>query len=152
VNNNLFWAIIATYFIVTFIAMIWKIKKSYKNHQKKHQHYSNKVNYKLAIKDFLNSDGASNRSYMIILLPIIIFPFLISVIFFALILPATFLLLLCILFGIIVFIYFFRMIIDTSKSIKREKFKTTIKIKPMGVLSIFIFLIFVCAYLTKIEH
>jgi len=60
-NNQLCFIMVLFWFLIIFLSIIWTVKNNYK----KHQNNSSITNLYLAIKDFLNSDGASNRGYML---------------------------------------------------------------------------------------
>jgi len=108
---------------------------------------------KITIKDFLNSEGSPRNPFVLLLamiLAIILGPFVFAGIYLFKLLPLVVLQFLIIMLGFIVFIYFVIMVKDTAKSIKKEKFKTTIKTRVDGfvVLSIFMFCIFAYVYKT----
>lgn len=140
-NEMLFCSIMALYCLFVTILMILKIRASKKIYL--NQHKNKKDSLKLAVKDLLNSTASSNRYFAtgLLLMFFPVFSFLAFILY--IILPRYIALVLCITSGIIYLMYFIRMVIDAAKSIKKEKLKTKLNLGFRGLLSLFIFLLFI---------
>lgn len=149
-NNSEVEILIVVYLIVMFVALLWKINDNYKENSKKYTDNSKGKNLINAVKDFLNSDGIANRGFLPILFFIVI-AIIVPIMYIGIsaikLLPPIAIYFLTILSGFVVFVYFLIMIKDTAKSIKKEKFKTTIKTRLGGFIAFFIFIICFFAYI-----
>lgn len=148
-TNHIIGILIILYLVVTFLALLWKINDNYKLNLLQYPNNSKGKNILKGIKDFLTSDGVRNRGFLPIIFIIaisVLAPIIFILIFTIKILPSIIIFSLTILSGFVFFIFFLIMIMDTIKSIKKEKFKTTIKTRPAGFVAFFVFIICLYAY------
>lgn len=141
---------VGLYFLLIVSTMVWKIGSHYIRYSKRYVKCSKLDNLKSALKDFFN--GPINNSYVAVLFILIVIPFFFISTIFGVLLPLIVLRVLSFISGIIFTYYFVRSFVDTVKSIKKEKFKTTIKVKWQGMLAFFMFLLFVYAYVSRLNH
>ena len=144
------WICVSLYLSFSVFTMIWRIRSLYLDYSKRYVHSSKFDNIKSALRDFFN--GPMNKAYASIISFLIIIPFLFLSAFFGAILPHVILLVLCFISGIFFLYYFMKSIIYTIRSIRKEKFKTTIKANWQGFVWFFVFTMFVLAYINQINH
>ncbi|MGE5329517.1 MAG: hypothetical protein ACM3KR_08425 [Deltaproteobacteria bacterium] len=145
------WGIAISWLLLIALSMLLKIRGIYKKYAKENSDNSKLLNLKLAIIEFSDVSGV-NRYYASVVFIIVILPFIFIGAFFGAILPLIVLQFSVGVSGLVFSYYFIKTVIDTVKSIKKEKFKTTIKMNWKGIFSLFVFLLLVLAYSSKINY
>lgn len=143
-DNKLPIIILSIFLLIYFFDMIWYFRKTYREYSESNADSSRLDIIKLSFKDFFN--GYPNRNIASIIAALIIFLIMFLGFAFAKTIPQIVLEILCLTSGFIWLRYFIQSVFDTVKSIKKEKFKSVIKVKFKGVLSFFVFLLFLLAY------